>query len=227
MHAPTAASLLKQIAASRRQADAVRVMELTPAERAAVVHSLERVRPTARIDVACLIAETRRELAERSARKPLADPLRYEATLLSDADLLRRIGQETDAGKLALLRAEMQRREEVHGPLGLDDLADDLDDEPARRKRRPHSIQRTQSRRNGVKVQATPENAPQARDAAPRRPVTPERTYLIPKLFGSGSDARPYGAPWDADWDAWRTAAEARPPWLIDDGSEDEMEYVA
>jgi hypothetical protein len=51
-------------------------------------------------------------------------------------------------------------------------------------------------------------------------------TFFIPKLLGPGSDARPYGCPWDADWDQWRN--QALPPWLLSTGEdEDEAETEA
>jgi hypothetical protein len=74
MGAPTAASLLKQIVANERQADAARLADLDEDERAAVVTALRRVSSKSRVDVGLLISESRRTAAaHREAAKAASD----------------------------------------------------------------------------------------------------------------------------------------------------------
>lgn len=93
MDAPTAGSLLRQIAARQRQADAARIADLSDAERAAVVAALEKVPSRSRVDVGRLITSVRREVADHiAASKPepnLAGIFRYQLSLMSYEALVR------------------------------------------------------------------------------------------------------------------------------------------
>lgn len=219
--APTAASLLKAVAANKRQTDAARIADLADAEREAVVAALSGVKPNAKIDVAVLIAETRDRLAEAEARKPEAEPWRYAITLMAPAQLstFRRLvqaGDDPDAAATEAMAtpadwpdaapAFAYADEEATSDLdrALDDLDDlDEDDEPTKPKRGP--LKRVRSRRE-------PEPPP-VKAKAKRKPQ-PEPLRLGPRAFDEAGALGP-----DPTFRAWP------PPWLLDpEPADDELE---
>lgn len=247
MRAPTAGSLLKQIAARRQQADAARVADLNDAERAAVVQALERVSPRARIDVRLLVATVTAEVRARAeaetarrARSNQVAALTYKLSLapMSQLEQLRdhlrsaqRAGESAvDFGDGSVAAAIMSRVEvkvdrrpaTISVPAaGLDAALDEIDgiNDSASRPRR--SIPRVPSKRTGMQP-PDGASAPATRPASKNRPNRPATRDAAPffhgRAFGPNGDSdRPLGCPVGVS-DYENWKNPKLPAWIIGDG---------
>lgn len=254
MRAPTAGSLLKQIAARRQQADAARVADLNDAERAAVVEALERVSPRARIDVRLLVDTVTAEIraraeaeAARRARSNNVAAFSYKISLVPMPQLeqLRdQLRSAQSAGETAVafgdgsIAAAIMSRPEIKvdrrpatdsaPAAGLDAALDEIDGicDSAPRPRR--SIPRVTSKR--TQMQRSPgESATATRPASENRPIGPATREPTPFLHGrafgpNGESDRPLSCPVGVS-DYENWKNPKLPAWIIGDSdSEPEKE---
>ncbi len=238
MSAPTARAIIAALERHKFQSDMAALADLDGQHTEAVRAALASVPRKSRIDVRLLLASVRREVAEREEqRRAHAQPWKYSITLMSDgqAAAFRRLVEDgtdpDEAARRAMATASLPATTTAVDDVEPDAEPDpDIDDDDAPEqppKRR--GVERKPLKRAGEDSRLRRRAAPAPARGVKRlehRPTANGRPFLGGRCIGGPGDPdRPLGASVDFDPSAW----VPRPPWLIDDGTDEdetEKDYV-
>jgi hypothetical protein len=237
-----AETVLVQLAAVERRETISILADLGPAERAVARTLLADIPADSRIAVAGFVSDVRRRATEQAIteaqRRPSGAAWRYAIELMDEGqrEEFRRLvaeGSEPNrAAESAMPRFASPLRANGDAEPDDDSCTDDLytdnqctdETKPKRRRsipRRPLRRDQAAQRADGgvsspalAGPQASAKERPGGLPARPSRPLS----FLGPKLFSSHADGRPNGQ--SIDYDA--NCKHFDPPWLLDDGGEDE-----